>query len=275
MTGNWKMANGMFDDYLDKYANGKFSINAHYYRGECNLNAKRIDSAVADFSYVIEKPKNIFTEPSLLNAAELNAQKGADSLAYILYSKLENQAEIKSNLMISRIGQMRAAYKLNRYNDAIEAANKVLFTDKIQEEETREARMVLGKSYKALNLFDAAIVQFRILALDVKNIEGAESKYTVAEILTIQGNAALAEETINEFINAGTPHQFWLAKAFLLLSDIYLAKGDGFQAKANLQSVIANYSNTDDGIIAEATEKLNKIVQSENKQFGIEENSDN
>jgi TolA-binding protein len=275
MTGNWKMANGMFNDYLNKYANGKFSINAHYYRGECNLNANRIDSAVADFSYVIEKPKNIFTEPSLLNAAELNAQKGADSLAYILYSKLENQAEIKSNLMISRIGQMRAAYKLNRYNDAIEAANKVLFTDKIQEEETREARMVLGKSYKALNLFDAAIVQFRILALDVKNIEGAESKYTVAEILTIQGNAALAEETINEFINAATPHQFWLAKAFLLLSDIYLAKGDGFQAKANLQSVIANYSNTDDGIIAEATEKLDKIVQSENKQFGIEENSDN
>jgi hypothetical protein len=135
--------------------------------------------------------------------------------------------------------------------------------------------MVLGKSYKALNLFDAAIVQFRILALDVKNIEGAESTYRVAEILTIQGNAALAEETINEFINAGTPHQFWLAKAFLLLSDIYLAKGDGFQAKANLQSVIANYSNTDDGIIAEATEKLDKIVQSENKQFGIEENSDN
>ncbi len=270
MSGNWMLANQMFNDYLTQYPNGKFSLNAHYYRGDCNLKANRTDSALNDFSYVIEKPKNIFTEPSLLNAAGLNVKIGADSIAYIIYKQLENQAEIKSNLLLSRKGQMNAAFKLQNYNNAIESARRVLITDKIQEEEVREARMVMGKSFKELNLLDAALVQFRILAQDVKNIEGAESKYRVSEILYAQSETDKAEEVILEFIGLGTPHQYWLAKAFLLLSDIYLAKDDRFQAKANLQSVINNYNISDDGIIEEAHEKFDKIVTMENRQFKVE-----
>jgi len=270
MSGEWKKAKSMFNDYLTKYPNGKFSLNAHYYRGDCNLKANSMDSALFDFTYVIDKPKNIFTEPSLVNAAELNMLAENDSMAYNIYKKLENQAEIKSNLLVARKGQMHAAFKMKNYDDATEAARRVLITDKVQEEEIREARMILGKSYQYQNKNDAALVQYRTLALDVKNIEGAESKYLVAKILYSQNKPDDAEETINEFIGSGTPHQYYLAKAFLLLSDIYLAKKDNFQAKANLQSVIANYSITNDGIIDEATAKLAEIVKIENEQFGID-----
>ncbi len=267
MSGNWRMASTMFNDYLNSFENGKFALNAHYYRGDCNKKASRVDSALVDFSYVIDKPKNIFSEPSLLNAAELYAKKGADSMAYITYNKLENQAEVKSNLLIARKGQMQAAFNQKKYSDAIEAARRVLITDKVAEEDQRMAHMIMGKSYQAQNLLDPALVQFRILALDVKNTEGAESKYRVAQILDEQGKPDEAEQTINEFINTGTPHQYWLAKAFILLSDIYLSKNDNFQAKATLQSVIDNYEITDDGIIKESSAKLDEIVTAENKQF--------
>lgn len=270
MSGNWHMGVSMFDKYIDKYPNGSFIINAHYYRGDCNLQADSYNLALDDFSFVIEKPKNIFTEQSLLKAAQLNLQKGEYLLAYNLFKDLENQAEVKSNLLVAREGQMQAAFNLKNYDDAIEAAQRVLITDKIQEEEIREARMVMGKSFKEQNLFDLAIVQFRILAIDVKSIEGAESKYRVAEILNLQLKPDEAEKIVDEFIGMGTPHQYWLAKAFILLSDIYLAKDDLFQAKANLQSVIDNYGETDDGIIEEASERKDKIVTTENRQFKIE-----
>lgn len=65
----------------------------------------------------------------------------------------------------------------------------------------------------------------------------------------------------------GTPHQYWLAKSFLLLSDIYVINKDSFQAKANLQSVIDNYDNANDGIIEEAKLKLSLIVAKENEPF--------
>ncbi|MDA3892257.1 MAG: tetratricopeptide repeat protein [Salinivirgaceae bacterium] len=274
MSGNWKMASTMFNSYLNEYTNGKFALNAHYYSGDCNLKANRFDSALTDYNFVLERPKNIFTEVSMLSAANLYAEKGEDSIAYTIYNKLENQAEIKSNLIIARKGQMDAAFKIKNFDAAIEASRRVLITDKVQEEDVRKARMVMGKSFIAQNLLDAGIIQFRILAQDIKNIEGAESKYLVTEILSKQGKSDEAEEVINEFINAGTPHQFWLAKAFLLLSDIYWAKGDGFQAKANLQSVIANYSITNDGIIKQATAKLDEIITLENQQFEIKESAD-
>ena len=75
---------------------------------------------------------------------------------------------------------------------------------------------------------------------------------------------------VDEFIGMGTPHQYWLAKAFMLLSDIYVAKDDLFQAKANLQSVIDNYGIYDDGIIDEASKKKDIILTAENRQFKIE-----
>jgi tetratricopeptide (TPR) repeat protein len=275
MSGNWKLGTIMFNKYINQFPNGVFIINAHYYRGDCNLKADSLDLALIDFNFVIDKPKNIFTESSLLQAANLYLGKGENEQAYNLFKKLENQAEIKSNLLVARKGQMYASYRLKEYDDAIEAASRVLMTDKVEEEEVREARMIMGKSLYSKGLLDLAIVQFRILALDVKNIEGAESKYMVAEILNKQNKIDDAEEIINEFINTGTPHQYWLAKAFLLLSDIYLEKNDKFQAKANLQSIIDNYGVTDDGIIKEASDKLDKIVTEENKQFGIEKSTNN
>ncbi len=267
MTGNWNLAKKLFHDYLTVFENGKFSLNAHYYRGDCYNRAQIIDSALIDYLYVIEKPKNIFTEQSLLNTATIYKDKGNDSLAYDLFKKLENQAEVKGNLLTARKGQMHTSFNKKDYTNAIESARRVIMTDKVSEEEIREARLIIGKSFKAQNLLDAAITEFRILALDVKNNEGAEGKYRVAEILFTQENASDAENTIMEFIGLGSQHQYWLAKAFILLSEIYVNKQDGFMAKANLQSVIDNYGNKEDGIIEEAKQKLEIIVEKENKQF--------
>ena len=66
-----------------------------------------------------------------------------------------------------------------------------------------------------------------------------------------------------DFISKGTQHQFWLAKSFLLLADIFVAKKDDFQAKHTLRSLLDNYPVTDDGIKSEATSKLTRIEERE------------
>ncbi len=43
------------------------------------------------------------------------------------------------------------------------------------------------------------------------------------------------------------PQAYWLAKAFILLGDVYVRKGDNFQARATYQSVADGYSPADDG----------------------------
>ena len=84
---------------------------------------------------------------------------------------------------------------------------------------------------------------------------------------------AVAEHEIFDFVAQKTSQEFWLAKAFILLSDVYIQKNDKFQAKHTLQSIIDNYNpNTKDEIIAIAKDKYNKIIDDEkyemNKKVG-------
>ena len=60
-----------------------------------------------------------------------------------------------------------------------------------------------------------------------------------------------------------TPHQQWMARIFILSSDISLKKNDIFQARYTLQSLIDYYDIDDDGIKNEARERLNYILELE------------
>jgi len=69
-----------------------------------------------------------------------------------------------------------------------------------------------------------------------------------------------------DFIDKNSPHQFWLAKSFLLLSDIYLKNGDEFQAKHTLKSIEENYPEKEDGILDATRQKLRLIEAGEASQ---------
>ena len=97
---------------------------------------------------------------------------------------------------------------------------------------------------------------FRRTATEVVSIEGAESKYRVAEILFKKGSTDESEKIVNQFIEQNSPHQYWMAKMFLLLADISIKKGDTLQARATLQSLREYYTIDNDGILEEVKAKL-------------------
>jgi len=93
------------------------------------------------------------------------------------------------------------------------------------------------------------------VAHEVNSVEGAESKYMLIEILYERGELDEAEKLVYDFIEANTPHQYWMGMAFLALSDIYIEKGDEFSAINSLQSLIDYYTVPDDGIVANAKQR--------------------
>jgi TolA-binding protein len=116
-----------------------------------------------------------------------------------------------------------------------------------------------GKAHYSLNEYDTALEEFRKVANEVSSAEGAESKYRVAELLYRKGDIAESERVVTQFIDQNSPHQFWMAKIFLLLSDISISKGDLLQARATLQSLKEYYTIKDDGIIDEVNAKLSSL----------------
>ena len=94
---------------------------------------------------------------------------------------------------------------------------------------------------------------------------GAEAKYLLAQQLYEQTQYGSAETEIMDFIERNTPHQYWLARAFVLLADVYIKQNDDFQAKQYLISLEENYKGNDD-IKQMIDVRLNQIREREKQQ---------
>ncbi|MGE0079183.1 MAG: tetratricopeptide repeat protein [Bacteroidales bacterium] len=267
VNGDCEKSNEAFQKYLVDYPQGSFTINSNYYLGDCYIRNNNTDAAIDAFSKVAAMPKNNFTEQSLLQLGKIYFGKEQYEKCFETYNKLEQIAELKSSLLDARVGKLRCAYQLKNYTDLPAIANSVLATEKLPAEIESETRFKLAQAHLELGNVDNALIEFSKVASNLKTKEGAESKYHVAKIYLDKGEYNKAETEIFAFAEKNTPHQYWLAKCFILLADVYMQQDDFFQAKATLQSVIDGYSTTDDGIIDEATNKLNQLVKLEkNKQ---------
>lgn len=256
-------AASQLEKYLDQFPNGSFATNAHFYLAEYFYEQGNYSEAKEHYTYVARQPINVFSEQALSRASELtfNADQFAEALE--LFNKLEKVANSKWNSLKAYTGQMRCNFELENYKSAIDAAQKVKNSDVVNEAWKREANFISGKSYYLTENQQAALDPLKSVATDTKLEQGSEAKFLVSEIYYNNGQKQKAEEEIMDFISKGTPYQFWLGKAFLLLADIYLDRDDDFQAKHTLRSLLENYSADNDGVKQRAREKMAAIESRE------------
>jgi TolA-binding protein len=263
MKGDCKSALEFLKKYLRKFENGNFAVNAHFYMGDCYHRKDETEKALEHFEYVLEKPNNAFTEQALAAAMDIYREQGKTDAAIEHYKRMEKIAEVHSNLISSRTGLMRMYFKKDAYKKAIEAADKVLHTEKVNTREKREAKYIKGKSFFNLQDYDQAMENFRLIADEVNSEEGAEAKYRIAQIYFKKEEYEVARTEIFDFVQQNSSEEYWKAKSYLLLADVYKAMGDKFQAKHTLKSIIDNYEpvSEDDDVIATAKKMYDQLIE--------------
>jgi TolA-binding protein len=260
MSGDYARAVQSLASYIEKNRDGRFLLNAYFYKGDCHYRSKEDEKALECFEYVISHPRSRFTEPSLLGASRIKFRLKDYAAAANYYRQLEEVAEVKSNQLEARMGLLKCYTLLEDNSKVIELADRVLLSEKLSQEQEREARFAKAKALQANDRQMLALDEYRKVAVEVKSAEGAESKYRVAEILYQRKENAEAEKVIADFADKTTSHEYWMAKSFLLWADIFKEKGDDFQAIQTLQSLIDYYAKTDDGIIAEAKNRKKQLT---------------
>jgi len=263
ITGKYDKATEVFKSYLNEFPNGSFRQNAQYYLAECLKSAGKNDEALKLYIEVSGEPNNQFLEQSLIAASAILFDKEDYNASFDYYERLEKVAGNAGNIYIALKGQLRSAYQAGDARKTIIAAGKINNSVNIPEELVREATFMSAKANYSLNNFEEALSDFRKVATEVTSVEGAESKFRVAELLYKKNLAAESEKIISEFTDQQTPHQYWMARMFLLLADISIKKGDTLQARATLQSLKDYYSIDNDGILDEVKAKLDSL--NENK----------
>ncbi len=263
MTGDCMKATSLLSEYISKYPDGIYKENANYYMAECLYKDKKIDEAFEYYQRVANFNQNMFTEPSLLKVGNYQYQKQRYAEAIVSFVRLLDIAQYPQNAFAAKTGLMRCHFQLNKYDEAVRWAIEILKDGKISDELYNEAHYIIGKSAYMQDKFDMALDEFILISKNARSKEEAEAKYLIVDIYFKQNKYEQAEKEVFDFVKKNTPHQYWLAKAFLVLSDIYIQKSDYFQAKATLQSIIDNYKNNNDEIKSEAQLRLNSILERE------------
>lgn len=258
---NCDQAIGAFGDYLAKYPNGAFALNAYFYRGDCAYRAQRYAQALPDLEEVIRRNGVQFLESALFGAADILYRDKRWEGALDHFKQLEQVAAIPQNVLAAQVGQMRCLRELGRVEEAATAAGRVAANANATTDLKAEAGIAAAKDQLDRNALDQAYDAYKAVSTASLNQFGAEAKFHQAYIRHLQKRYRDAEKEVFELVQRYPAYDHWKARAFILLGDVYVQLDDRFQAKATLQSVVDN--STEPELVAQARQRLEAINASE------------
>lgn len=245
MRGDTQDAKTSFSRYLQQFPEGTFALNAHYYLGLMAYNDKDHAKAQSHLDKVIEYPNNKYSEEAMMLGAEMAFNAKDYNKALTLYKTLRAKTAVYERRTLALTGVLRSAYLTNNQEETVLAANELLADSKLSPELANEARYYRAKTALAVSP-SQAVTDLQTLSKDTRNVYGAEAKYRLAQYYFDAGETARAEKELLDYIDVSTPHAYWLARGFVLLSDVYAKEGKTVEARQYLLSLQQNYQGNDD-----------------------------
>lgn len=241
MKGRKDEAKRSFSRYIESYPDGRFVGDAHFYLGDMAFNANDKSSALTHFNEVIKEKNPKYIADALIFASGIEFDNKNYETAYDMYAHLNDVAGTTANRNTAQLGMLRTSYLLGEDQKVISSANKLLENSNLSADVEMEARFHRGKSLLNAGKLDVAYKDLALVGKNTRTAFGAESQYLMGEILYKQKEYDKAEKQMLAFMKEGTPYEYWMAKGIVLLSDVYKAKGDMFQARQYLESLQSNY----------------------------------
>jgi TolA-binding protein len=267
-NGNFSGAQQKFEDYLKRFPEGKYALEANFYKSEMYASQKNWLKAIPGYEAVAEKAPNKFAEKSILQAARINFFDLKDyARAEIFYAKLKDFASSQENKMEAMRGLLRSQFELQHWSAASDNARDLLSQKGIGSDDKIIASMIMGKSFQADGKCDAAIPYFKTVSSLSRAAYGAEAQYQIADCQFQQNRLKDAEKSAFEVIHKSGSYELWVTKSYFLLGDIYLKEKDYFNAKATFQSLVENAKIEE--IRVQAEQRLDEVKLEESKDSKI------
>ena len=252
LAGDCQRVITSLNNYLHRFKKGGFVLKAYYYLSECYARSGDSVHALDAYSKIIAFPLNEYTRRALLHGARMAFARKQYELSSTYYQKLRMLSEDPAIRLECLDGSMRSSFLLGNLADARRDAHALLKNPSLSDEQMVYAHQVLAKSALGTNDRQSAIREFGIVSRLDKGALGAEAKYEVARLLYEQQQYDAAEKQVYALSEQFPAQLYWVARGFILLADIYRARGNLFQARETLKSVIDNYPGKDLKAVAQS-----------------------
>lgn len=264
--GEYAKAAKSFSSFIEKFPESVFVDKAHFNLGDCYYQTRDTAQAKEQFSIVASAAGSPDREMALVLLSKIQYEQKEYRGAIASMETLDSLAQNPLNKMSARLGIMRCHNLLGDLEQTVDAATLLSNSDKLDPAVYREALFTRARTYELLGDSALALADYKVLSENCMDAYGAESQFIKQEYLFRTGDLEGTEKEIFDFIDRNTPHQYWLAKSFVLLADIYLLQDKVFEAKQYLLSVRENY-NANDDIASEIKRRLDRIEQMENEKI--------
>ncbi|MDL2227723.1 tetratricopeptide repeat protein, partial [Odoribacter sp. OttesenSCG-928-L07] len=256
-AAKYSEAKKLLNNYLVNFKDGAFTPIVYYYLGECYFMENDYDNALRFYQTASDFPNSLYKENAQMQSAKIYYHNEDYRSAATIYADVAKNTEYDYVANEANIGLMRSYNEMDEYNKLLPAAKLVRAIPDLDEKVYEEAELNIAVAQYGLGLFNDAYTSFNALAEKYKSETGAEAKYFCAFISYINANYKKAEEETFELINNFGIYDYWIARGFILLGDIYVKTDNVFQAKQTYQSIIDNYAGED--LKEEARAKLEAI----------------
>ena len=153
-------------------------------------------------------------------------------------------------------------------------AKEVLTSSQINNTLKLEAEYAKGMSnYRAENYTEAK-TSLEWIVKNTTTVMGAEAKFTLAEMYYKLQDYTKSDTEIKALLKMKPAYNYWVAKGLILQTRVLIVKDDLFQAEQTLKSVMDHYPDQTDGVIAEANELWDELMQLKNKTKQVEETNE-
>lgn len=242
IAGYKEMASSAFDNYITSHPEGAYSAAAYYYSADCHIEGGNSERAFELLERLTSMYYNPYTQRGYERLAQLQLSSNNLAGAAESYKSLSEVATTPVARRQALEGYLSAVVASADNGAIIEAADWVLAAADAGEPLVRRAKLYKAKALEAEGKRNPAVALYSGLSESVADEVGAEAAYKIIQTAFQYGSFEKAEALVYEFADKNTPHTYWLAKSFLLLGDVYVSRGDLFQARATYQSIVDGYS---------------------------------
>ena len=236
-----------------------FKIDATYYNAISAVKLSDTAAAMLLYAELIGVSNASYQQLALSFLARKYYAEDDYSKSNIYYQTLE---EVASNNSLKREAVIRLMYGNERLNTelAYKYARQVVDLEKTDDWLMSRAKIIIARYEFESGNYAKSKNTFKKAAQLSTHVEGAEAKYHLAYLTYLDDSLVLAEKMIFELAENYSSDHF-IAKAFILLAEIYVMQENDFQAKATLESIIENHDG--DALVSLARRKWELILERE------------
>ena len=193
---------------------------------------------------------------ALAMKADIERRQGRTTDALASYRALEQKASDAPTVNAARLGILRTSRDLGDNESVVAQADLLLQSGTLSVADRKEASFTKALALSDLGKADEAVEIWKELATDTDDLTGAKSSFYLAQHYADTGRDREAKTQVTSLIDANPPYDYWLARGFILLSDILRREGNKFEADEYLRSLRENYPGSEADIFRLIDERL-------------------